>query len=90
MNAPDYFVPDENEVKEYELLPFIDFINIIETINKEKTNSEETSDITEPVRLIIINNDNDVKINEKFIIYTSYSNYLSYKEIKYFKIGELK
>ena len=84
MDAPDYFVPDENEVKEYGLLPFIDFMYML---NKEKTNSSESLNSTEPVRLIIINNDNDVKINNKL---TNYSSYLFYKEIKYFKIGELK
>ena len=84
MDAPDYFVPDENEVKEYGLLPFIDFTYML---NKETSNSEESSNLTEPVRLIIINNDNDVKINNKP---TNYSSYLFYKEIKYFKIGELK
>ena len=84
MDAPDYFVPDENEVKEYGLLPFIDFMYML---NKETSNSEESSNLTEPVRLIIINNDNDVKINNKL---TDYSSYLFYKEIKYFKIGELK
>ena len=84
MDVPDYFVPDENEVKEYGLLPFIDFMYML---NKETSNSEESSNSTEPVRLIIINNDNDVKINNKL---TDYSSYLSYKEIEYFKIGELK
>lgn len=79
-----YLVPNENEVKEYGLLPFIDFMYML---NKEKTNSSETGNITEPVRLIIINNDNDVKINNEL---TNYSSYLTYKEIEYFKIGELK
>lgn len=79
-----YLVPDENEVKEYQILPFIDFVYML---NKETGNSEESSNLTEPVRLIIINNDNDVKINNKP---TNYSSYLFYKEIKYFKIGELK
>lgn len=79
-----YLVPNENEVKEYQILPFIDFVYML---NKEKTNSSETGNITEPVRLIIINNDNDVKINNEL---TNYSNYLTYKEIEYFKIGELK
>ena len=82
MDAPDYFVPDENEVKEYQILPFIDFIY---RLNKE-TDIVET-DSTDPVRLIIINNDNDVKINNEL---TNYSSYLTYKEIEYFKIGELK
>mgnify|MGYP002145208878 CR=1 FL=1 len=81
MNAPDYFVPDENEVKEYQILPFIDFIY---ALNKEPSNPVSAS---EPVRLIIINNDNDVKINNEL---TNYSSYLTYKEIEYFKIGELK
>ena len=40
-----YLVPDENEVKEYQILPFIDFIYML---NKEKTNSSETGNITEP------------------------------------------
>ena len=84
MDAPDYFVPDEDTIKEYGLLPFIDFMYIL---NKETSNSEESSNSTEPVRLIIINNNNDVKINNKL---TDYSSYLSYKEIEYFKIGELK
>lgn len=87
MNAPDYFVPDENEVKEYQILPFVDFISIIDN---EETSTSETGDIIEPiepVRLIIINNNNDLKINNEL---TNYSSYLSYKEIEYFKIGELK
>ena len=90
MDAPDYFVPDENEVKEYQILPFIDFIY---TLNKEPSNpvsasdSVDSNDSLEPVRLIIINNDNDVKINNEL---TNYSSYLTYKEIEYFKIGELK
>ena len=89
MNAPDYFVPDENEVKEYQILPFIDFMYTLftPTLNKETNNSEESLNSTEPVRLIIINNDNDIKINNKP---TTYSSYLTYKEIEYFKIGELK
>ena len=89
MNAPDYFVPDENEVKEYQILPFIDFMYTLftPTLNKETGNSEESLNSTEPVRLIIINNDNDIKINNKP---TTYSSYLTYKEIEYFKIGELK
>ena len=57
------------------------------TLNKGTGNSEESLNSTEPVRLIIINNDNDVKINNKP---TTYSSYLTYKEIEYFKIGELK
>ena len=81
MNAPDYFVPDEDTIKEYQILPFIDFIY---TLNKEPSNPVSAS---EPVRLIIINNDNDVKINNEL---TNYSSYLTYKEIEYFKIGELK
>lgn len=91
-----YLVPDENEVKEYQILSFIDFIY---TLNKEPSNpvsesdfvdsndSAEPTEPTEPVRLIIINNNNDVKINNKL---TDYSSYLTYKEIEYFKIGELK
>ena len=79
-----YLVPNENEVKEYQILPFIDFMY---TLNKETGNSEESLNSTEPVRLIIINNDNGVKINNEL---TNYSSYLTYKEIEYFKIGELK
>jgi hypothetical protein len=79
-----YLVPDENEVKEYQILPFIDFIY---ALNKEPSNPVSASEPTEPVRLIIINNDNDVKINNEL---TNYSSYLTYKEIEYFKIGELK
>ena len=93
MDAPDYFVPDENEVKEYQILPFIDFMY---ALNKEPSNpvsasdsvdSNDSSEPAEPVRLIIINNDNGVKINNEL---TNYSSYLTYKEIEYFKIGELK
>ena len=98
MNAPDYFVPDENEVKEYQILPFIDFMYTLftPTLNKEPSNpvsasdfvdSNDSSEPAEPVRLIIINNDNGVKINNEL---TNYSSYLTYKEIEYFKIGELK
>ena len=85
-----YLVPNENEVKEYQILSFIDFIY---TLNKEPSNpvsasdSVDSNDSSEPVRLIIINNDNDVKINNEL---TNYSSYLTYKEIEYFKIGELK
>ena len=88
-----YLVPNENEVKEYQILSFIDFIY---TLNKEPSNpvsasdfvdSNDSSEPAEPVRLIIINNDNGVKINNEL---TNYSSYLTYKEIEYFKIGELK
>ena len=91
-----YLVPNENEVKEYQILSFIDFIY---TLNKEPSNpvsasdfvdsndSSEPAEPAEPVRLIIINNDNGVKINNEL---TNYSSYLTYKEIEYFKIGELK
>ena len=72
----------------YVPVPGVNIDVIKEFFDSNNSNdSSEPAEPAEPVRLIIINNDNDVKINNEL---TNYSSYLTYKEIEYFKIGELK